>query len=163
MSSLWPYRCLRQNRRVVTCEERREELETFHQTLHDISYGIASENVQQFIVDAYVRGARMTATTVGFEGNTAVFTKRRYRDAWNRQIIKRVAEQHAHTIKIKAKVRAKGQRGTGWYNDLMVNYLRKRSRTAMLWSLTLSGDWHPDYETGPIPDMRAHHMMRCAA
>ena len=45
----------------------------------------------------------------------------------------------------------------------MVNYLRKRSRTAMLWSLTLSGDWHPDYETEPIPDMRAHHMMRCAA
>ena len=79
MSSPWPCRCLRQNRRVVTCEERREELETFHQTLHDISYGIASENVQQFIVDAYVRGAKMTATTVGFEGNTAVFTKRRYR------------------------------------------------------------------------------------
>ena len=71
-----------------------------------------------------------------------------------------MAEQHSHTIKIKAKVRAKGQRGTGWYNDLMVNYLRKRSRTAMLWSLTLSGDWHPDYETDPIPDMRAHHMMR---
>ena len=64
---------------MVTCEERREELETFHQTLHDISYGIASENVQQFIVDAYVRGAKMTATTVGFEGSTAVFTKRRPR------------------------------------------------------------------------------------
>ena len=67
LSSLWPCRCLRQSRRVVTCEERREELETSHQTLHDISYGIASENVQQFIVDAYVRGAKMTATTVGCE------------------------------------------------------------------------------------------------
>ena len=64
---------------MVTCEERREELETFHQTLHDISYGIARENVKQLIVDAYVRGAKMTATTVGFEENTAVFTKRRFR------------------------------------------------------------------------------------
>ena len=63
-------------------------------------------------------------------------------------------------MKIKARVRAKGQRGTGWYNQTMVNYLRKRSRTQMLWTLTLSGDFHLDYETSPVSDLRAHHMMR---
>ena len=37
---------------MVACEGRSEELETFHRVLHDLSYGVASEEVQQFVVDA---------------------------------------------------------------------------------------------------------------
>ena len=76
-------------------------------------------------------------------------------------MVKRIGEKHAHTLKVKARVRAKGQRGTGYYNQTMVNYLRKKSRTQMLWTLTLSGDWHIDYETEAVPDLHARHMMRC--
>ena len=34
------FRCLRENRRVVTDEARRDEIEEFHQILTDISWGI---------------------------------------------------------------------------------------------------------------------------
>ena len=35
----------------------------------------------------------------------AVFTKRRYRDRWNRTVTRRIAKRHNHALKIKAKVR----------------------------------------------------------
>ena len=41
------------------------------------------------------------------ENSTAVFTKRVYRDAWNRNIVKRIAKTRNHTLKIKARIRAK--------------------------------------------------------
>ena len=60
---------LRQNRRVVSDDTRRDEIEGFHQVLSDVSRGISSECVKQFIVDAYVRGAAAnTADLVAFEG-----------------------------------------------------------------------------------------------
>ncbi len=72
-------RVLRQNRRVVQEPGREAELETFHEVLNDVSHGIASNVVRSFILDAYVRGARIggCAENTDFEGNTAVFTKRR--------------------------------------------------------------------------------------
>ena len=75
---------LRQNRRVVSGgdgeEDRSEELESFHRVLTDISWGRSSQEVRAFIVNAYVRGAKINcAENTGFESNTAVFTKRRYR------------------------------------------------------------------------------------
>jgi len=128
--------------------------------LSDIAHGLATDRVRDFIVGAYVRGRScVTAQDAEFEDSTAVFTKRRYRDKWNRTVVKRVGESHAHCIKIKARVRAKGQRGTGWYGEKRVQFLRAKCRTQMLWLLTLAGDWHDAFETEP----RVHatpHMMR---
>ncbi len=105
------FRVLRQNRRVVSDDSRREELEVIHCVLLDGAHGVCSERVGKFIVDAYVRGASTpTAEDSQLEANTAVFTKRRYRDKWNRSIVKRVGEACSHNVKIKASVRAKGQR-----------------------------------------------------
>ena len=75
------FRCLRENRRVVQEDSRRDELEVFHKVLTDISQGADSNDVRSFIIDAYVRGYKIgCAENVEFEGSTAVFTRRRYRD-----------------------------------------------------------------------------------
>ena len=115
--------------------------------------------VQQFVVDAYLRGdAIRKPENVDFEGSTAVFTKRRYRDRWNRTVVRRVSKKHNHSIKIKAKVRARGTRGQNWYNEDRVQFVRKKARTQSLWNLHLAGDWHYSVEampTGPRP-----HLMR---
>ena len=95
------FRCLRENRRVVQErnrggpelafptpwgtlwespvrrpseeEGREEELENFHHVLGDISMGSASNEVRKFIIDSYVRGAKIgNAEAANFEGNTAV-------------------------------------------------------------------------------------------
>ena len=74
------FRCLRENRRVVQQAGREQELEAFHQVLADISLGVASNAVARFVVEAYVRGARIgSAENADFEGSTAVFTKRHNR------------------------------------------------------------------------------------
>ena len=71
---------LRQNRRVVTDENRRAEIVLFQKVLADISMCRATQSVRDFIIAAYVRGASVgTAEHTALEGNTAVFTKRRYR------------------------------------------------------------------------------------
>ena len=73
------FRVLRQNRRVVTDESRRAELELFHEVLTDISMCRSTQSVRDFIIAAYVRGASTgNAEHTALEGNTAVFTKRRY-------------------------------------------------------------------------------------
>ena len=121
------FRILAQNRRVVDDETRREELDSFHQVLTSISDGVSSELVRRFLVDCYVRGGRLAAETIAFEGSTAVFTKRsenkvrelllgalpstrnilrcklvrRYRDRWNRTITRRVAKRHNHSLKVR--------------------------------------------------------------
>ena len=57
---------------------REAELENFHRVLSDISMGVASNEVRQFVIDAYVRGGKIgNAENAEFEGNTAVMTKRR--------------------------------------------------------------------------------------
>ena len=88
------FRVLRQNRRVVTGDaSRTEELEEFHRVLSDISLGKATQRVRDFFVKAYVRGARIgNANHVDFEGNTSVFSKRRYRDRWNNTVVNRIAK-----------------------------------------------------------------------
>lgn len=177
-----------------------------------MSHGQPTERVRDFVVEAYVRGAKCgCADRSGFENSTAVFTKRRcckvsdgrrgalgghhtwsqhpneptrsssrkrvntrgrvtmhtlcgasalYRDAWNRNIVRRIGRTHNHTLKIKARVRAKGQRGSNWYGEKRVEYLRRKCRTSNLWLLQLSGDFHPSFETEPIVDLEKHHMMR---
>ena len=92
------FRCLRENRRVVSDESRRDELDQFHKVLTDISLGQDSNDVRTFVIDAYIRGFKVgCAENVGFEGSTAVFTRRRYRDKWNRTVVRRVAKKHNHS------------------------------------------------------------------
>ena len=87
------YRVLRENRRVVQDARRQPELDAFHEVLSDISFGRASNVVRAFIVESYVRGAAIRrAENVDFEGSTAVFTKRRYRDRWNRVCVRRISK-----------------------------------------------------------------------
>ena len=74
--------------------------------------------------------------------------------------MRRIGRIHNHTLKIKARVRAKGQRGSNWYGEKRVEYLRRKCRTSNLWLLQLSGDFHPSFETEPIVDLEKHHMMR---
>ena len=74
------FRILIQNRRVVEDASRRDELESFHETLNDISAGAATTRVRKFLIECYVRGSQVGADNVELEGSTAVFTKRR-RDA----------------------------------------------------------------------------------
>ena len=162
LHAAFDFRVLRQNRRVVSDDSRRDELETFHGVLFDIAHGICSDRVRAFIVAAYKRGAEnaCTAEDAEFEGSTAVFTKRRYRDKWNRCIVKRIAQNSAHDLKIKARVRAPGQRGTGWYGEKRVQFLRRKSRPQALWMLHLAGDFHEAFETEPLVNPDKRHMMR---
>ena len=154
------FRVLRQNRRVVLDEGRKLELDNFHEVLADISFGKASNAVRKFIVDSYVRGAAIRRPeNVEFEGSTAVFTKRRYRDKWNRTVTRRVSKKHNHSIKIKAKVRSRGTRGQNWYSESRVQFIRKKARTQSLWNLHLAGDWHHSVET--VPTGSRPHLMRC--
>ena len=107
------FRCLRENRRVVQDASRSAELENFHQVLTDISLGRATEAVRAFLVDAYVRGYQIgTAENVPFEGSTAVFTRRRYRDKWNRKVVRRVSKKHNHsTVEVQKIIKRKGKDG----------------------------------------------------
>ncbi len=139
--------------------DRAEELENFHGVLSDISWGTATERVRDFIIGAYVKGAVCgTAERSELEGSTSVFTKRRFRDRWNRAIVRRLAKTRNHSLKVKARVRARGARGQHWFNERRTQLARKRSRIQALWNLHLAGDWHPDSETG-VPHAKPH-MMR---
>lgn len=155
------FRVLKQNRRVVTDERRRKELDNFHDVLTDISEGNPTTRVEEFLVQAYVRGAATgCAQRAELEGSTSVFTKRRYRDKWNRIIVRRAAKVRNHSLKIKGRVRARGARGQQWFSEQRAALTRKKSRPQALWYLHLAGDWHPHYET-ENSNSATPHMMRC--
>ena len=125
----------------------------------DVSIGVASDIVKQFIIQSYVKGMIScgTAKNSDLEGNTAVFTKRRYRDRWNRTIVKRISAVANHTLKIKARLRAKGARGNNWYNEARTEFVRKKARTQSLFNLHLAGDFHENLETEK-PNAKPHLM-----
>ena len=135
------------------------ESEVFHSTLGNVARGLATEDVKRLVVEAYVRGAHVgCAERAEVEGSTSVFTKRRYRDRWNRTLVRRVAKTHKHTLKVKALVRSQGARGNTWFSESKTQQARRRSRTQSLWNLHMAGDWHSMFETrghDPSP-----HMMR---
>ena len=140
VTQTFEFRCLTENRRVIADTMRQAELNTFHTVLNDISMGVASNEVRSFLIEAYVRGARVgNAENVSFEGSTAVFTKRRYRDRWNRVVTRRVSRRHNHSLKIKGMVRARGTRSHQWYPDSRVNFIRRMCRTQSLFQLHLAG------------------------
>ena len=136
---------------------REEELEAFHHILDDISMGRPTEAVRQFLVTAYARGiAHGCAENAELEGSTAVFTKRRYRDAWNRVITRNLAAKHAHSLKIRARVRAKGSET--YYGDRRTKWVRSKVRAQSLWALHLAGDFHETFETAQLRAGR--HLQR---
>ncbi len=70
---------------------REAAITEFHTVLSDVSYGHCTESVKKFIVQSYVRGARFgSAESCPLEKVTSVFTKRRYRDAWNRALMRKI-------------------------------------------------------------------------
>lgn len=150
------FRVLRENRRAVG---EAHDLDEFHRVLADISWGEATERVRNFIVKAYVRGATIgCAERAALEGSTTVFTKRRYRDKWNRMVMRRIAKVHCHSLKVKGKVRARGARGQQWYQESKVQFFRRHVRTQALWNLHLAGDWHAASETAQAASHS--HLMR---
>ena len=107
-------RMLRQNRRVVADEAGAVSPSPFRHQPRG-----ATAIVRDFFVHAYVRSARAggSAEQTALECSTAVFTKRQYRDAWDRCIIRKLGKMHNHTRKVKVRVRARGQRGSNWYGE----------------------------------------------
>ena len=70
------------------------------------------------MVQAFVKGARCgNAHHAELEGSTAVFSRRRFRDRWNRTITRMLARTRAHTARVKARVRARGVTGQQFFND----------------------------------------------
>ena len=156
---VFDFRVLRENRRVFVEEDRREESEEFHRVLNDVAWGHSTDRVKQFIIAAYVRGAHVgCAEKSEFEGSTSVFTKRRYRDRWNRTLVRRISKVQNHSLKVNGRVRYRAASGKSWFNDRRTQLARRHARTQSLWILQLAGDWHPQHETAthvPRP-----HMMR---
>ena len=74
-------------------------------------------------------------------------------------MVRRIAKVKSQTLKIKGRVRARGARGKDWFSEGRTQMARKRSRTQALFQLQLSGDWHPDSDTGP--PIAKRHLMRC--
>ena len=74
------FRVLKENRRLAvgTDDSHQRSLKVFHATLERIARGGAGAAVRRFFVEAYARGAGVTAATVPFEDHTAVIAKRRY-------------------------------------------------------------------------------------
>jgi len=149
-----------ENRRVTEDSNRTAELENFHAVLSDISRGEASKRAEEYVIQAYVAGAGMKASTVEFEGHTAVFAKRRYKDdqcGWNSIMTRRLAKRSNHSMRIAGQCRAKGTRGQ-WYQKARVKAIRKRTRSAAPWNLHLAGDWNGEcVQRDPLA---APHLMR---
>ena len=96
------FRALKENRRLAvgTDVSHQRSLDAFHTTLERIARGDAGAAVRRFFVEAYARGAGVTAATVPFEDHTAVTAKRRYRDRWNAEVLKRSGKTHTAAPKI---------------------------------------------------------------
>ena len=154
------FRVLRENRRLIADPARVGELENFHAVLSDIADGVPSGRVRETLVRAYAAGGSSDniASHVGFEGSTSIFTKRRYRDAWNRKVVSRLAKEKNHSLKVKGQCRCRFSQGQQWFSERKLKLLRRQVRTQALWNLHLAGDWHPQSENMPIA--RQPHLMR---
>ena len=75
-------------------------MDEFHEVLNDIAWCRETERTRKFIVQAFVRGGVVgCAERAELEGSTAVFPKRRFRDRYNRIIVRRVGKTRSHTLK----------------------------------------------------------------
>ena len=76
---------------------------------------------------------------------------------WNRTLVRQLARTRNHTVRIKARVRARGVTGHQYFNERRTELCRAKARTQQVWSLQLAGDWFPAYET-KVPALRPHYM-----
>ena len=155
------FRVLRENRRIVADDARREELENYHHVLDDMGHGRATLRVKQFLIAAYLRAAMektQTATAAPLEGCTTIFTKRRHRDRWNRAVVNRIARDGKRKLKVKGMVVNRLVDTNRCFRSATAELIRRKARTQSLWNLTLAGDWHPDYETRVLNS--SSHEMR---
>ena len=146
---------LRENRRVVGGGEARQgEIEQYHRLLDDIAMCRATGAVRAFCIDAYGRGACVTAKNSDFEGSTSIFSKRKYRDLWNRFIVRRLARDCGHTLKVHGKCKARFARDCKWHPERHFQRIKSRNKPKALWTLQMAGDWAYDQTS------RAKHLMR---
>ena len=75
MTGSFAFRTLAQNRRVVEDGTRKDELDSFHEALTSISEGVPDKLVKRFFIECYVRGARISADTIEFEGSAPLSSR----------------------------------------------------------------------------------------
>ena len=98
----------------------------------------------------------MTQRKVPFEGSTACFTKRRYRDGWNRKVLERSAVVHKRALNVKAVFAAHGTKSQ-WIGDTAAAQIRRTVRSQCLVHLRLAGQWLDD---PPVNGAQRPHCMR---
>ena len=131
---------MRQNRRVLPGDgSRNSEIEEFHAVLNDVAHCSPTPKVAEFLIQAYGKGALTSAKRVEYEGNTSIFTKRRYRDAWNRSVMQRLAKQYPHALTIEACCRASYAKDARWFGQKRNKWIRSKVRTQAPWKLQLAG------------------------
>ncbi len=131
-------------------------LEEFHTTLEDVAHGRVTPLVKDFVIEAYVRGACKSQGNVGFEESTACFTKRRYRDGWNKRVQERNGRQHRRALRIKAVFAARGTESQ-WICEEAASAIRRSVRSQCLMNLRLAGQWLGD---PPLAAAARPHCMR---
>jgi len=152
------FRVLRQNRRLASGSDAQDQdkLERFHETLEDIAFGRPTRAARDFLVGAYLRGASTTQATVGFEGSTACFTRRRDRNRWNKKVLERSAAKHKRALKVKAVFLARGTQ-SGYLRTAAAQTIARQVRNQSLVTLRLAGQWLDD---PPIGGADRPHCMR---
>ena len=152
------FRVLRENRRLVAsgAQDTQQDLEAFHDVLEDVAWNRVSREVRSFFVEAYVRGAEETQRSVRFEGSTACFTKRKYRDGWNRGVLERSALRYQRGLKVKAVFATRGTESQ-WIREPAAAEIRRTVRSQCLQVLRLAGQW---LEDPPVANEQAPHCMR---
>ena len=155
---LFEFRVLRQNRRLAEGADPADQaaLEDFHATLDDVAENRCSQRVHDQILAAYVRGARCTQENVPFEGHTAVLATRRFRNRWNKAVLRRSAARHGRGLRVKASFLAQASRDR-FLSDAAANVIQRDVRLQSLVRLQLAGQWlqDPPREEGAV---RPHCM-----
>ena len=140
---------LRENRRVIVGGVGRAlELENYHQVLTDVSLGQVTDRVRKFFIEKFCEGAGMTGDNEPFEGSNCICAKRRYRDRFNRKVVRRLAKER-HRLNVKGKCRPRDAKGKymadkEWLESSYENLIKKKVKPKALWTLPLAGDWDID-------------------
>ena len=151
---MFRFSTLRENRRVIDGgAERQKQIEEYHTVLDHLSMYKETNDVRKFCVDAYGRGALATADTTQFEGSTSVFSKRRYRDRWNRIVVRRLAKYSKKSLKVYSKCKSRYARDGLWHPDRTFQRIKRCQKPKALWTLHMAGDWAYDAKS----DL---HLMR---
>ncbi len=152
------FRTLQQNRRLNKgkSQEEQEDLDAFHQTLEDVAHGRDTALVREALLQAYVRGAHRTQSTVSFEGSTACVTKRRYRDRWNGKVLTRISARYKRLLRVKSVFLNRGSKDQ-WVRDSAAREIRRCVRSQCLSTFRMAGQWLDD---PPVQGEDRPHCMR---